>query len=77
MERNIDVVMHSRELREGARSLAARAVDMAQLLLDHETAPHTMARGGRKAHRLVLEELGVDEGEAPHADGEAALITDS
>jgi hypothetical protein len=36
-----------------------------------------MARGGRKAHRLVLEELGVDEGEAPHADGEAALITDS
>jgi hypothetical protein len=73
MERNIDVVMHSRELREGARSLAARAVDTAQLLLDHETAPHTMERGGRKAHRLVLEELGVDEGEAPHADGEAAL----
>jgi hypothetical protein len=25
-----------------------RNVDMAQLLLDHETAPHTMARGGRR-----------------------------
>jgi hypothetical protein len=48
-------------LREGARSLAARAVDMAQLLLDHERAPHTMERGGRKAHHLVLEELGVDQ----------------
>jgi nitrite reductase/ring-hydroxylating ferredoxin subunit/multimeric flavodoxin WrbA len=75
MERNIDVVMHSRELRQGARSLAARAVDMAQLLLDHETAPHTMDRGGRKAHHLVLEELGVDEGEEPRAE-DAALATD-
>jgi len=64
MERNVEVVQHSAELREGARSLAARAVDMAQLLLDHEEAPHTMERGGRKAHRLMLDELGVDEGEA-------------
>jgi multimeric flavodoxin WrbA/nitrite reductase/ring-hydroxylating ferredoxin subunit len=57
MERNVEVVMHSRELRDGARSLAARAIDHAQLLLDHEEAPHTTDRGGRKAHRLVLEEL--------------------
>ena len=76
MERNIDIVMHSRELRQGARSLAARAVDMAQLLLDHETAPHTMDRGGRKAHHLVLEELGVDEGEQPQVDGGTAVLTD-
>ncbi len=61
MERNIEVVKHSKELREGARALAARAVDMAHLLLDHEHAPHTTERGGRKAHRLVLEELGTDE----------------
>jgi nitrite reductase/ring-hydroxylating ferredoxin subunit/multimeric flavodoxin WrbA len=58
MERNVDVVMHSKELRDGARGLMARAVDTAQLLLDHEHAPHTMQRGGRKAHHLVLEELG-------------------
>lgn len=60
MEQNVEVVKHSRELREGARALAARAIDHAQLLLDHDTAPHTTERGGRKAHRLVLEELGSD-----------------
>lgn len=61
MERNVEVVKHSKELRDGARSLAARAIDHAQLLLDHETAPHTTERGGRKAHRLVLEDLGTDD----------------
>jgi hypothetical protein len=54
MEHNIDYVMKSDDLREGARRLVARAVDMAQLLLDHETAPHAVARGGRKAHHLAL-----------------------
>ncbi len=57
MERNVEVVKQSEELREGARALMARAVDHAQLLLDHESAPHTMGRGGRKAHRLVLTDL--------------------
>jgi hypothetical protein len=60
MEKNVEIVKHSKELRDGARSLAARAIDHAQLLLDHEEAPHTMERGGRKAHHLVLEELGDD-----------------
>jgi hypothetical protein len=60
MERNIDVVKHSQELREGARALTARALDTAHLLLDHEHAQHTTQRGGRKAHRLVLDELGDD-----------------
>ena len=60
MERNVEVVKHSKELRDGARSLAARAIDHAQLLLDHELAPHSTERGGRKAHRLVLEDLGGD-----------------
>jgi nitrite reductase/ring-hydroxylating ferredoxin subunit/multimeric flavodoxin WrbA len=44
MEHNIDYVMKSEDLREGARRLVARAVDMAQLLLEHETAPHVVAR---------------------------------
>ena len=60
MEKNVDVVKHSRELRDGARALAARSVDMAHLLLDHERAPHATERGGRKAHKLVLEDLGED-----------------
>ena len=66
MEQNAEVVKHSAELREGARALVARAVDHAQLLLDHEHAPHTLERGGRKAHRLVLDELGTDSGPAEH-----------
>jgi nitrite reductase/ring-hydroxylating ferredoxin subunit/multimeric flavodoxin WrbA len=60
MENNVEVVKHSKELRDGARSLAVRAIDHAHLLLDHEEAPHTMERGGRKAHRLVLEDLAGD-----------------
>lgn len=60
MERNIEVVKCSEELRDGARSLAARSIDMAQLLLDHTAAPHSVGRGGRKAHRLVVKELGDD-----------------
>jgi hypothetical protein len=64
MERNVDYVKGSRELREGAQMLAARAAHAAQLLLEHEAAPHSVARGGRKAHHLVLEELG-GEGRAP------------
>jgi nitrite reductase/ring-hydroxylating ferredoxin subunit/multimeric flavodoxin WrbA len=54
MEHNIDYVMMSEDLREGARMLVARAVDMANLLLEHEDAPHKVARGGRKAHHLSM-----------------------
>jgi hypothetical protein len=68
MENNTRAVMMSPELREGARSLVARAVDTAQLLLDHEDAPHTTARGGRKAHAMVKAELGVDQGEPAAVD---------
>ena len=55
MENNTKYVMMSPELREGAQMLAERAVDHTLLLLDHMEAPHTTARGGRKAHRLALE----------------------
>jgi multimeric flavodoxin WrbA/nitrite reductase/ring-hydroxylating ferredoxin subunit len=58
MEHNVDYVMKSRELREGAQMLAARAVHMAGALLAHELAPEHVARGGRKAHPLELEEDG-------------------
>jgi len=70
MEKNVEVVKHSKELRDGARALAARSVDMAHLLLDHEHAPHTTERGGRKAHKLVLEDLGEEP-----SDSESAAVT--
>jgi multimeric flavodoxin WrbA/nitrite reductase/ring-hydroxylating ferredoxin subunit len=69
MENNIRYVQMSEELRDGARQLAARSVDMAHLLLDHEEARHTVARGGRKAHRLSL---GLD-GEETSAEPGAAV----
>ena len=62
MERNVEVVMRSKELRDGARSLSARAIEHARVLLSHEKAPKAMVeRGGRKAHRLVME---ATDGEA-------------
>ena len=67
MENNVEIVKHSKALRDGARALAARAIDHAHLLLDHEKTPHTMERGGRKAHRLVIDEIGEDTGPADHA----------
>lgn len=60
MERNVDYVKHSRELREGAQMLAARAVHAAQALLEHAAAPREVARGGRKAHHLTLDPDGGD-----------------
>jgi len=62
MERNVDYVKKSAELREGASMLAARAVQTARGLLDHERAATEVARGGRKAHRLVLDEREAEDG---------------
>ena len=43
------------------------AQNLLDRLLDHEEAPHTMQRGGRKAHRLVIDELGEDAAPDEHA----------
>jgi hypothetical protein len=53
MERNVDEVRGSEELRDGARMLVSRAVHAARILLDHETALQAVARGGRKAHPVA------------------------
>ena len=65
MENNVRSVMMSAELRDGARDLAARAVDSALLLLDHTEAPHVISRGGRKAHTMALDS---DSGPSGHAE---------
>ncbi|MEO8145375.1 MAG: Rieske 2Fe-2S domain-containing protein [Betaproteobacteria bacterium] len=55
MERNVEHVMHSQELRTGAQELAARSVELAKVL--HASCPvvEQTPRGGRKAFRLEIE----------------------
>jgi multimeric flavodoxin WrbA len=57
MERNVQHVQHSEELRRGARELVHRSVDFARLMLQHCGAVEKTERGGRKAHRLDIETL--------------------
>jgi hypothetical protein len=54
MERNVEFVEQSDDLRDGARQLVARAVRMAGLLNDFGGGPEQTARGGRKASPLRL-----------------------
>lgn len=67
MEHNVVEVRESTELHEAARSLAARAIDEAQLQLDHESTRHAtkMPRGGRKAHHLAQHDVGDVEATTP------------
>jgi nitrite reductase/ring-hydroxylating ferredoxin subunit/multimeric flavodoxin WrbA len=58
MERNVSEVQNSRELREGAQALVARAADMARLMVAGQLPEHALARGGRKAHQLDSEPTG-------------------
>ncbi len=53
MEHNVEAVIKSKELREGAEALVARAADLASQLIGVKKVTDKTARGGRKAHRLV------------------------
>ncbi|KPK48056.1 MAG: (2Fe-2S)-binding protein [Thiotrichales bacterium SG8_50] len=55
MERNVEHMKHSEELRRGARELVRRQVAFARVLLGHQAAEERTERGGRKAHRLDIE----------------------
>jgi multimeric flavodoxin WrbA len=52
MERNVDVVRNSKELAEGAAMLTQRCLQLAKDLVIEDEAPHSIERGGRKAHLL-------------------------
>jgi nitrite reductase/ring-hydroxylating ferredoxin subunit/multimeric flavodoxin WrbA len=52
MENNVKAVFASKDLVEGAETLADRSIALASTLLGH-AAPEHVARGGRKAHRLA------------------------
>jgi multimeric flavodoxin WrbA/nitrite reductase/ring-hydroxylating ferredoxin subunit len=52
MERNVEYVAKSTELREGTQGLVERALEMAHTLVHHQVSHERIARGGRKAHQL-------------------------
>ena len=58
MERNICEVQNSRELREAAQALVARAADMAKLMVQGQIPDSHLVSGGRKAHKLDSEPTG-------------------
>ncbi len=58
MERNVEQVRNSQDLREGAQALVDRAMLAAQRLLATEPMAR-LSRGGRKAHRLEVERTGA------------------
>lgn len=55
MERNVAHVMHSEELRQGARELVTRSAELARILLANISVAGKTPRGGRKAFRLEIE----------------------
>ena len=55
MERNVEIVRHSKELADGAATLAKRCLDLAKDLIARDEAPASIQRGGRKAHPLRTE----------------------
>jgi hypothetical protein len=58
MEHNVTAVKNSQELREGAMALATRSIEKATQLLNTGAPATRTDRGGRKAHRMDIVELG-------------------
>jgi multimeric flavodoxin WrbA len=52
MENNVRMVAESEALREGARALVDRCVEMASLMVHGTIHEHAHVRGGRKAHPM-------------------------
>jgi len=61
MERNVAFVQHSRSLHEGAKALAGRAIEMAELLLAADRDDRTVERAGRKAGAGAMEDPNAPE----------------
>jgi nitrite reductase/ring-hydroxylating ferredoxin subunit/multimeric flavodoxin WrbA len=52
MDTNVMEVRDSKELAEGAAMLTQRCLELAKRLMAQDEAPHSIERGGRKAHPL-------------------------
>jgi len=61
MERNVAFVEHSRSLHDGARALAVRAIEMAQVLLEADCDTGKVERAGRKAGAGAMEDPNAPE----------------
>ncbi len=72
MENNQRFVQRSEFLHEGARSLAARCVEMSKLMLGGQISAKAPARGGRKAHAIGA----IAATEAPSGETSALRIHD-
>jgi hypothetical protein len=53
MERNVEILRTSPELREGVESLVKRCTELAARLLATDATLERVPRGGRKAHALT------------------------
>jgi len=60
MERNVDYVKKSSELKDGACQLLKRAIELAQFLMARK-ATERLERGGRKAHHLKIAHAGESD----------------
>jgi multimeric flavodoxin WrbA len=56
MEKNVEVLRTSRDLRDGVAALVERCATLAGRLIASEPTPERVARGGRKAHSLAARE---------------------
>ena len=56
MEKNVEVLRTSEDLRNGVAALVERSVALAARLLASEPTLERVARGGRKAHALAAKE---------------------
>ena len=54
MERNVEIVKNSQELREASAQLVDRSVELAAFLRTRPPSTTKMSRGGRKAHHLEI-----------------------
>lgn len=55
MERNVNYVAGSQELRDGSFALLKRSVELAKTLIEKDASTQGMERGGRKARRVTTE----------------------
>jgi multimeric flavodoxin WrbA len=58
MERNVAYVQGSTELRDGAKDLVRRAIEMAKLVMESKVCQTHIVRAGRKAHAEAADKAG-------------------
>ena len=56
MERNVNYVRKSKQLREGANGLLERSINLARSLIENDQVLPKLVKGGRKAQKFVMED---------------------